>query len=72
LQFIVVASPQKLKVGVVEERTGVCSTLTMMDTASAELQTKVGQNALRRLRILAADEYVIEGQGHRQAFSSSL
>jgi len=64
--------PQKLEIRVVEERASVGGTLAAMDTASAELQTKVGQNALRRLWILAADEYVIEGQGHRQAFSSSL
>jgi len=39
---------------------------------TCKLQAKVAQSALRRLWIINADEYVIEGQGHRQAFSSSL
>jgi len=60
LQFIVIVPPQKLKIGIVEERACVGGTLAAMDTASAELQPKVGQNVLRRIRILAADEYVIK------------
>jgi hypothetical protein len=52
--------PQKLKISVVEERTSVGGTLTAMDAASAELQAKVGQSALRRVWILGADEYVVK------------
>src|SRR6266480_1500519 len=61
LQFIVVMPPQKLKISVVEERASVGGTLAAMDAASAELQAKVAQSALRRLWILRADEYMIEG-----------
>src|SRR5438445_7804225 len=60
--------PQELEISVVEERASVGGTLAAMDTASAELQPKVGQSALRRIRILRANKYVIEGPGHRQAF----
>jgi hypothetical protein len=51
--------PQEFKISVVEERTSVGCTLTAVDTASAELQPKVSQFALRRLWILRPDEYMI-------------
>ena len=41
-QLSVVMPPQKLKVGVIEERTGVGGTLTGMSTMSAELKAEIG------------------------------
>ena len=45
--------PQKLEIGVVEERAGVGGPLAAVDSASAELQAKVGQNTLSCVRIRA-------------------
>ena len=64
LQFIVVMPPQKLKVGVVEERARVGGTLALMDTAATKLKSEVGEGALGGLRIFNADEHVIDGQRH--------
>src|SRR5437660_10842543 len=61
LQFIVVMPPQELEISVVEERTSVDGTFAAMDAASAELQAKVSQSALRLSWILRTDEHVIEG-----------
>ena len=56
--------PQKLKVGVVEERTRVGGTLALMDAAATKLQSEVSQSALGGVRIFNADEHVIDGQRH--------
>src|SRR6266850_1838352 len=69
LQFIVVMPPQKLEVGVIEERARVGGTLALMNTAAAKLQSEVGQRALGGVRIFNADEHVIDGQRHRTSLS---
>jgi hypothetical protein len=51
--------PQKFKVGIVEERTGIGSALTAMDTGVVELQTEIRQSAFCGIWIFRADEYVI-------------
>jgi len=72
LQVIVVMPPQKLKVGVVEERTRVGGTLALMDTAATKLQSEVSQCALGGVRIFNADEHVIDGQRHCYASSKFM
>src|SRR5438093_11765833 len=62
--------PQKLEVGVVEERARVGRTLALMDTAAAKLHSEVGQSALGGARIFNADEHVIDGQRHCTSPSS--
>jgi hypothetical protein len=61
--------PQKLKVGVVEERARIGGTLALMDTAATKLQSEVSQSALGGARIFNADEHVIDGQRHRSSVS---